>query len=85
MKNELIGFLYKKFGEDVAKCVWKEFGGSQIYIPLMREKGAREEYVLKHQGNKTPRQIASELNITVRTVQNIMNRRIKPSQVQLFE
>jgi len=73
----LLELIAGKFGKDVAQFIQSEFGGSQPYIPLCRQD--KTEYVLSNHGKKPIRVIAKELGITVRQVQNILNKSVTPS------
>ena len=84
-KNELIEFIAREFGDDVAITVWKEFQGEQPYIPMFpKHEDPKQLYIAKHFGKKTTREIAKDLGLSVRQVQKRLNKPIRPKQINLF-
>ncbi len=82
---EIVTFIAKIAGEDIAVAVWKEFQGEQPYIPRFpRREDAKQNYIADNFGKKDLRQIAKDLDITVRQVQKRLNLPRKPTQISLF-
>jgi len=84
--NELIEYIAREFGHDVAIKVWQEFQGEQPYIPKFP---AREDPIQLHimqglQEGKPNRVIAKELNLTVRSIQSRLNKPLNVQQTCLF-
>jgi|GEM_PF-6211986 len=82
--NELISFIASIAGEHTAHRVWKEFGGSQPYIPRYPKSDAKQEYILSAlERGENVRQIAKHLNITDRQVYARLNQPLR-KQISLF-
>jgi hypothetical protein len=84
-QNEIVTFIATHYGEDAALAVWKEFEGCQLYIPRFpRRTDPKQIYIAEHYGKKDLRQIAKDLDISVRQVQKRLNCPLKPKQISLF-
>lgn len=84
--NELIQFIARHIGEDAAILVWKEFEREQPYIPRFpRREDPKQALILQglKEGKKI-RQIAKDLDIGVRAVQQRLNKPVRPKQIDLF-
>ncbi len=84
-QNEIIRFIAEHVGEDTAIAVWKEFEGTQLYIPRFpRRFDPKQDYILQHFNGSNHRDIAKKLDITVRQLQKRLNKPSKPTQFSLF-
>jgi len=84
-QNEIIKFIAEHVGEEAALAVWKEFEGTQLYIPRVpRRFDPKQDYILNHFDGTNHRDIAKKLDITVRQLQKRLNRPAKTAQISLF-
>jgi Mor family transcriptional regulator len=82
--NELISFIAKHAGEQVAHLVWKEFGGSQTYISRYPKTDTKQAFILSalERGDNV-RSIARQLNLTDRQIYSRINQPLR-KQISLF-
>lgn len=82
--NEFISFIAQIAGDEVAHCVWKEFGGSQPYIPRYPKTDTKQQYILSAlKRGENVRQIARHLDLTDRQVYKRLNQPLR-KQITLF-
>jgi DNA-binding NarL/FixJ family response regulator len=83
--NELISYIAEIAGEQVAHKVWKEFSGSQPYIPKYPKSDQKQLYVLKAlERGENVRQIAKALDVSDRQIYTRLGRPVRPVQIALF-
>lgn len=84
-QNELIQFIAGVAGERIATQIWKEFQGTQIYIPRFpKEIDERQLYLVNNLHKKSVRELARDLDLTTRQVYKLMGKPVRPKQISLF-
>jgi DNA-binding NarL/FixJ family response regulator len=82
--NELISFIAKHAGEQVAHLVWKEFEKSQPYIPSYPKADKKQAYILSAlERGENVRSIARQLNLSDRQIYSRLNQPLR-KQISLF-
>lgn len=82
--NEMLDYLAEKHGKEAALEFQERFGGDNPYIPKRKPVDEVQEFIKQNFGTMSARQIARATGLTVRAIQNRLNRPISKQQGSLF-
>jgi DNA-binding NarL/FixJ family response regulator len=83
-QNRLLSFIASVSGEQAAHRVWKEFGGSQPYIPRYPKSDEKQAFILSAlERGENVHQIAKQLDLTERQIYVRLNQPLR-KQTTLF-
>ncbi len=84
--NELLDFIasHPGDGRTIALAVQQLFGGDAPYIPKRRKYDETQEFIEKNFGQMSTRQLARSTGLSVRAVQDRLNRPVSKKQTSLF-